>query len=246
MAANLLDAEQRRRVEEVENEEKALEEERKKNQGEAVALMDEEQERRMEEKPRAKSLAAEQGVLEELQDEIDPDEDNVADVNDAKGLGQDPGSKVKVSDKASANVAEIMKADAGDESLRKYKESLLGKAANGDLGDTSDPRKIVVAEFRVVFEVRAGRDEQLQHAHRIPHSLTSTSQDKSTDDLVFNLDTEAGVGKLAAEGISIREGSGFRFELKFRVNHELLTGLKFINRTGKGIFGQTEELVIGR
>ena len=138
-----------------------------------------------------------QGVLEELQDEIDPDEDNVASIADAKGLGQDPASKVKVSDKASANVEEIMKADAGDESLRKYKESLLGKAANGDLGDTSDPRKVVVAEFRVVFE------------------------DKLTEDLVFKLDTEAGVGKLTAEGISIREGSGFRFELKFRVNHEV-------------------------
>ena len=33
--------------------------------------------------------------------------------------------------------------------------------------------------------------------------------------------------------------------LSFRVNHEILTGLKFVNRTKKGIFGQTEELVIG-
>lgn len=33
------------------------------------------------------------------------------------------------------NVQELMAADAEDESLRKYKESLLGAAAKGDLGD---------------------------------------------------------------------------------------------------------------
>ena len=33
------------------------------------------------------------------------------------------------------NVAELMAMDAEDESLRKYKETLLGAAAQGDLGD---------------------------------------------------------------------------------------------------------------
>lgn len=63
-----------------------------------------------------------------------------------------------MSAKSSANVADIMAADAGDASLRKYKESLLGAAAQGDLGDTSDPRKLVVTEFRVVFEDAAVPD----------------------------------------------------------------------------------------
>ena len=35
----------------------------------------------------------------------------------------------------SKNVSEIMAIDAEDESLRKYKETLLGSAAHGDLGD---------------------------------------------------------------------------------------------------------------
>lgn len=34
----------------------------------------------------------------------------------------------------------------------QYKESLLGAAAHGDLGNTDDPRRIIVTEFRVVFE----------------------------------------------------------------------------------------------
>ena len=37
-------------------------------------------------------------------------------------------------------------------SLAQYKESLLGAAAHGDLGNTDDPRRIIVTEFRVVFE----------------------------------------------------------------------------------------------
>ena len=35
----------------------------------------------------------------------------------------------------SKNVSEIMAIDAEDESLRKYKETLLGSAAHGDLGE---------------------------------------------------------------------------------------------------------------
>ncbi|GMH92664.1 hypothetical protein TrST_g1783 [Triparma strigata] len=221
LVGSLLDEEQKERIAEQEAEAKRVEEERKKNAAEAALMMDEEQTRRMEEKPRAKSLASEKGVLEELQDEVDENVDGIADVGEAKGLGQNPGEKATISDKASANVQELMKADAGDESLRKYKEQLLGKAAKGDLGDTSDTRKVVVIEFKVVFE------------------------DKGSPDQVFNLDTEEGVAKLTADGLQLKEGAGFRFELKFRVNHEILTGLKFINKTKKGIFSQSEDVVIG-
>jgi hypothetical protein len=35
----------------------------------------------------------------------------------------------------SKNVSELMAIDAEDESLRKYKETLLGSAAHGDLGE---------------------------------------------------------------------------------------------------------------
>jgi len=45
-----------------------------------------------------------------------------------------------ISEKASANVDDIMAADNDDESLRKYKAQLMGSAANGDRGDTRDPR----------------------------------------------------------------------------------------------------------
>jgi hypothetical protein len=77
-----------------------------------------------------------------------------------------------VSSRATKNVAELLAQDSEDESLRKYKvkrapersvyalpilriymqESLLGAAAHGDLGDPTDPRRLIVTEFRVIFE----------------------------------------------------------------------------------------------
>jgi len=50
-----------------------------------------------------------------------------------------------------------MRPHAAGQSLRKYKESLLGAAAAGDLGDTADARKLVVTEFRVLFEDPAAK-----------------------------------------------------------------------------------------
>ncbi|GMH60244.1 hypothetical protein TrRE_jg8902, partial [Triparma retinervis] len=219
-AAAALDAEKARRVAVASAEASALASSRSALAASAMKMMDIEQERRSSLKRPPASLAKERGVLEELQDEVDESTD-VAEVEDAKGLGASPAAKVNISDKASANVGDIMSRDAGDESLRKYKESLLGKAAKGDLGDTSDPRKVVVTEFRVVFE------------------------DKKVPDVVYDLSTDSGVAQMQGGGLQIKEGSGFKFELSFRVNHEILTGLKFVNRTRKGIFGQTDTLVIG-
>ncbi|GMI44300.1 hypothetical protein TrCOL_g11350 [Triparma columacea] len=219
-AAAALDAEQSRRVSEASASEVSLSLERTSAGASALKQMDLERDRRASEKQPRSSLVKDAGVLDELQEEVDESE-SYAVVGDAKGLGSEPAEKVNISVKASANVGDIMGKDAGDESLRKYKENLLGKAAKGDLGDTADPRKVVVTEFRVVFE------------------------DKKVPDVVYDLSTDEGVKVMQDKGLKIKEGSGFKFELSFRVNHEILTGLKFVNRTRKGIFGQTESLVIG-
>ena len=41
---------------------------------------------------------------------------------------------VQMSERAVNNVEELLRLDAEDESLRRYKETLLGAAAQGDLG----------------------------------------------------------------------------------------------------------------
>jgi hypothetical protein len=190
-AGAALDEEQKRRVKEQEDEDRRVEEERAKAGKAADIMMDREQQERMSEKKPAGVGVQEAGVLEELQDEVDENESAIADVDDAKGLGLDPGGSINISNKASANVADIMAADKGDESLRKYKESLLGAAATkGDLGDTDDPRKVVVTEFRVVFE------------------------DKSVADVVYDLSTESGVSDMNKGGFKIKEGSGFKVRIE--------------------------------
>jgi Rho GDP-dissociation inhibitor len=127
----------------------------------------------------------------------------------------------QASSKASNNVAEIMNQDSNDESLAKYKASLLGAAATGDLGDVSDPRKLVVSEFRVLFE------------------------EESVPDAVFDLSTPDGMSSLTKTGLKIKEGANFKFQLSFRVNHELLEGLKFVNKTKRAMLGTSDELMIG-
>jgi hypothetical protein len=42
-----------------------------------------------------------------------------------------------MSERAIASVHELLQKDAEDESLRRYKEQLLGSAARGDLGGAS-------------------------------------------------------------------------------------------------------------
>lgn len=118
------------------------------------------------------------------------------------------------------NVSELMEADADDESLRKYKEQLLGAAAQGDLGDTRDPRKVIVTEFRIIFN-------------------------GPTPDLVFNLDNPAGMMLLTSNGMTVKEGVEYKFKISFKVQHEILAGLRFCNKVKKMGLTQADELMIG-
>lgn len=139
--------------------------------------------------------------------------------DDAENVG---GEGPEITMKGSKNVSDIMAMDTEDESLRKYKESLLGSAVRGDLGDTSDPRKLIVEEFRVVF---APEDNQ--------------------PDIVHTLSTPEGLAKLAAEGLTMKEGSKFKFKISFRVQHEIIAGIKFVNKVKAMLATEKDELVIG-
>lgn len=120
------------------------------------------------------------------------------------------------------NVAELLAKDAEDESLRKYKESLLGAAAHGDLGDTSDPRRLIVEEFRIVFDPA-----------------------ENQPDIVHVLSNAEGLAKLASEGITLYEGCKYKFRISFRVQHEIIAGIKFVNAVSRMMVKDKEELVIG-
>ncbi|KAG6597806.1 rho GDP-dissociation inhibitor [Phytophthora cinnamomi] len=133
--------------------------------------------------------------------------------------GMEP-SDYRMSSQAIKSVDELLAKDAEDESLRRYKEQLLGAAAHGDRGDTTDTRRVVVEEFKVEFE--DGRE-----------------------DIVYNLDTLGGVEHMRTTPFIIEEGSRYRFVISFRVNQAIVSGLRFRNKVKKTVLATRDEIVLG-
>ena len=133
------------------------------------------------------------------------------------------GSEYKESANAKKSLSDILKADNEDESLRKYKESLLGTAASGGAaGDASDPRRFYVTELRIMFD-----------------------PSESKEDIVFELDTPEKLQQLKKTGIVLKEGAKYKYKISFRVQHDIVPGIKFVNKVKKMMFSEKEELVIG-
>ncbi|KAI9915462.1 hypothetical protein PsorP6_008243 [Peronosclerospora sorghi] len=126
----------------------------------------------------------------------------------------------QMSTQAIKSVDEILAKDAEDESLRRYKEQLLGSAAHGDRGDTHDTRRVVVDEFRVEFE--DGREN-----------------------IEYNLATLEGVEHMRTSPFIMNEGSRYRFVISFRVNQTIVSGLRFLNKVKKNVLATRDEIVLG-
>ncbi|ORX89260.1 E set domain-containing protein [Basidiobolus meristosporus CBS 931.73] len=114
-------------------------------------------------------------------------------------------------------IQELTALDAEDESLRKWKENLgLGKAP---VSATDDPRKVIVLQLALEVEGRP--------------------------DVVLDLSTPDAITKAKNEVITIKEGIEYRLKVKFRVQHEVISGLKFLQVVKrKGItVDKTEEMI---
>jgi len=119
-------------------------------------------------------------------------------------------------------VNELMSMDTEDESLRKYKESLLGKAASSVFAPKDDSRRVVITELRVICE---GRPD---------------------GDIVYKLETKEAIAKLKDLPFTLKEGCNYKISVSFRVQHEIVSGLKYVNKaTRKGLPVGKEELMIG-
>ncbi|KAJ1507979.1 hypothetical protein HMI54_003657, partial [Coelomomyces lativittatus] len=102
-------------------------------------------------------------------------------------------------------VEELAKLDQEDESLRKWKESLgvsSGAGATNEIDSSKDPRKLIILSMHM--EV-AGRDDVLL--------------DLSSLDEIQNLKQKV---------IVIKEGTEYRLKIKFKVQHELVAGIKYL------------------
>nr|CAG4650523.1 EOG090X0EJY [Sida crystallina] len=106
-------------------------------------------------------------------------------------------------------IGEILEADQHDESLRKYKETLLGTAiAEKIVIEPDNPKKVLVRKLVLVSE---GQTEKV-------------------------LDLTGDLSQLKQTVFVIKEGVQYRIRIEFFVQHEIVTGLKYVQKTyRKGI-----------
>lgn len=110
--------------------------------------------------------------------------------------------------------------DANDESLRRWKES-LGIGSGDTISDPNDPRKAIILSLALEVEGR--------------------------DDIVVDLSKPGALESLKDKPFTIKEGARFRMKVKFKVQHQVLSGLKYVQVVKrKGIrVAKDEEMIVG-
>jgi len=99
---------------------------------------------------------------------------------------------------AEKSLQEIQSLDQDDESLVRYKQALLA-GVDSAASPKDDPRKVVVQKMIFVSEGR--------------------------DDIV--LDLSGDISMLKKQKITIKEGVEFRLKIIFKVQHEIISGLRY-------------------
>jgi len=104
---------------------------------------------------------------------------------------------------------EMIQQDQDDESLRKYKEILLGESTAGaSIVDPSSDKRVLVRKLALVV------DDREDHI----------------------LDLSGDISALKDKSFTIKEGISYKIRIDFHVQREIVTGLKYIQRTyRKGI-----------
>ncbi|EEH06622.1 rho GDP dissociation inhibitor [Histoplasma capsulatum var. duboisii H88] len=116
-------------------------------------------------------------------------------------------------------VEEYKQLDANDESLNRWKAS-LGLGTGTSISDPNDPRKCIIKSLALEVEGR--------------------------EDITIDLSAEGSVEKLKEKPFTIKEGCRFRIKATFVVQHEVLSGLKYIQvvkRKGVRLISREQSLL---
>lgn len=100
-------------------------------------------------------------------------------------------------------IDEIMNLDQEDESLRKYKETLLGSQADKIIVDANNPKNVIVKKLALVVADR--------------------------EDMVLDLSGDLSV--LKKQAFSIKEGIQYKIRIEFFVQREIVHGLRYVQKT---------------
>jgi len=116
-------------------------------------------------------------------------------------------------------VEEYQQLDQNDDSLNRWKAS-LGLGTGESISDPSDPRKCIIKSLALEVEDRP--------------------------DIAIDLSAPGAVDTLKSKPFTIKEGSVFRIKATFVVQHEVLSGLKYIQVVKrKGIRVSKDEEMLG-
>ncbi|KAA8652483.1 hypothetical protein EYZ11_005218 [Aspergillus tanneri] len=116
-------------------------------------------------------------------------------------------------------IEEYTELDKNDESLNRWKAS-LGLATGTPIGDPKDPRKCIIKSLALEVQGRP--------------------------DVVIELSAPGAVEDLKNKPFTIKEGATFRIKAMFQVNHEVLSGLKYLQVVKrKGITVSKDEEMLG-
>ncbi|KAF4312684.1 rho GDP dissociation inhibitor [Botryosphaeria dothidea] len=114
-------------------------------------------------------------------------------------------------------IDEYQQLDQNDESLRKWKES-LGIGSGNTISDPNDTRTVIIQSLGLEVEGR--------------------------DDIIIDLSAPGAVDHLKEKPFSIKEGAQFRMKATFKVQHQILSGLKYIQVVKRmGISNKMQEMI---
>lgn len=102
-------------------------------------------------------------------------------------------------------IEEILNLDNEDESLRKYKEALLGSQADKIIIDANNPKNVIVKRLALVVADRP--------------------------DMVLELDSD--LTQLKKQTFAIKEGIQYKIRIEFFVQREIVHGLKYVQKSSR-------------
>lgn len=119
-------------------------------------------------------------------------------------LEKEPESNYKPPPEKTIN--ELLEIDQDDESLRKYKETLLGQAQTGPIVvEPDNPRKVIVKKLVLI----------------------------PVDHPEISLDLTGDLAELKKRSFVIKEGVSYKIKIEFIVQREIVHGLKYVQKTHK-------------
>lgn len=118
---------------------------------------------------------------------------------------------------APAALDEMLNKDKDDESLEKYKKTLLGDAANA-IVFPEDPRRVIVQKLGMIVQ---GRPD-------------------------VEMDLSGDITKLKETPMVLKEGTSYRIKIYFYVQREIVSGLKYVQMSyRKGIKVDKSNMMVG-